>query len=80
LEELGLAGEVVGAGVLAEALVEVGEEAGLALVGGCLTGTPMLAGMEEPLLIWDMAIHIMAGAIFRPMDTHMDIHHAKSLM
>ena len=50
---------------------------GLALVGGCLTGIPMLAGMEEPLLIWDMAIPTMAGAIFRPTDTLMDTHHAE---
>jgi len=50
----------------------------LALVGEYLTGTPMLADIEEPLLTWDMAIATMAaGAIFRPMDTLMDTHHAE---
>ncbi len=52
-------------------------EGGLALVGEYLTGIPMLAGMEEPLLIWDMAIPTMAGAIFHPTDTLMDTHHAE---
>jgi len=55
-------------------------EGGLALVGACHTGIRMLAGIEEPLLIWDMAILTMVGAIFRPLGTLMDIHHAKSLM
>ena len=49
----------------------------LALVGECVTDIPMLAGMEEPLLIWDMAIPTMAGAIFHPTDTLMHTHHAE---
>jgi len=49
----------------------------LASVGVYLTGIPMLAGIEEPLLIWDMAIPTMAGAIFHPTDTLMDTHHAE---
>ena len=73
LEELGLAGEVVGVGVLAEALVEVGEEAGLALVGEWDTGIHMLAGIEGRLLIWDMVIPTMGGPMFHFIDTHMDI-------
>ncbi len=52
-------------------------EGGPALVGECVTDIPMLAGMEEPLLIWDMAIPTMAGAILRPMDTLMHTHHAE---
>jgi hypothetical protein len=77
LEELGLAGEVVGAEVLAGGLVEVGVEAGLALGGEWDMGIHMLAGTEEPLLIWDMAIPTMAGATLRPTDTLMDTHHAE---
>ena len=49
-----------------------------ALVGECHTGILMPAGMDiQPLLIWDMAIPTMAGAMHHPMDTHTDIHHAK---
>jgi hypothetical protein len=54
-------------------------EGDLALVGVCHMGTPMLVDMERPLLTRDMATPTMAGAILRPMDTHMDIHHAKIL-
>ncbi len=36
------------------------------LVGGCLTGTPTLAGM---------AIHTMAEVMFHSMDSPMHIHH-----
>ena len=79
LEELCLAGEVVGAEVLAGALVEVGEEAGLALVGEWDMGILMLAGIEGPLLIWDMAILTMAGAMLHSIDTPMAIHGTKIL-
>jgi hypothetical protein len=38
----------------------------------------MPAGMDmQGLLIWGMAIHTMAEAIFRLMDTHTHIHYAK---
>ena len=77
LEELGLAGEVAGAGVLAEALVEVGEGAGLVLVGEWDMGIPGLAGMERSLLMGDMVILTMAGVIFRPLGTLMDIRRTK---
>jgi hypothetical protein len=41
-------------------------------------GIPMPAGMDmQGLLIWGMAIHTMAEAIFRLMDTHTHIHYAK---
>ena len=73
--EVGLAGEVVGVGagaeVLAGVLVEVSVEPGLAgvipMFGPamvCLMVIPTLAGMEQPLLIWDMDLvtHTMVTA------------------
>ena len=51
-------------------------EGGLGLVGGCLMGILMPEDMDmQPLLIWDMVIPTMAGAIFRPMDIPMHTHH-----
>jgi len=54
LEELGLAGEVVGVGVLAEALVEVGVEA-------CLGGVIPMLGVG-PRRVCLMVTHTMAMA------------------
>jgi len=37
----------------------------------------MPTGMEQVLLIWDMVILTMAGAMLHFIDTHMDIRRTK---
>jgi len=70
LEELGLAGEVVGAGALVGALVEVGVEAGLGGVVHMLgVGLAMACLMVILIEDTDLVTHTMVTLRHRPMAT-----------
>ena len=59
-----------------DSLIQSPEE-DLALVGECHTGIPMPTGTERVLLIWDMVIPTIAGAMVHSIDSHMGIQRTR---